>query len=122
MDITIEGFHSWMWKGLSFLLPFLYIGYGFQFYNAFVLYFLSFHEEATWQVRKKSLFFSLIQLNKKCTFLLKVPVLSALFFMLFLGNAITTSMVIPQKLKERTKLKYRYKSNRHNDREEDKSD
>lgn len=50
MDITIEGFHSWMWKGLSFLLPFLYIGYGFQFYNAFTLYFLSKHPDATWQV------------------------------------------------------------------------
>ncbi|KAF4520136.1 hypothetical protein B566_EDAN010292 [Ephemera danica] len=96
MDITIEGFHSWMWKGLSFLLPFLYIGYIFQFYNAYVLYYLAFHEDATWQV----------------------PVLSALFFILFLGNTITTSMVIPQKLKERTKMKYRFKnrssSNRNN--------
>jgi hypothetical protein len=52
MDITIEGFHSWMWKGLSFLLPFLYFGYLFQFYNAYVLYYLSFHEDATWQVSK----------------------------------------------------------------------
>ncbi|XP_065218359.1 transmembrane protein 120 homolog [Planococcus citri] len=79
MDITIEGFHSWMWRGLSFLLPFLYAGYAFQFYNAYSLYKLSYHPEATWQV----------------------PVLAVLFFVLFLGNTITTSMVIPQKLQER---------------------
>ena len=34
MDITIEGFHSWMWRGLSFLLPFLYTGYFYELYNA----------------------------------------------------------------------------------------
>ena len=50
MDITIEGFHSWMWKGLTFLLPFLYVGYVFEFYNAYALYELSSHPEATWQV------------------------------------------------------------------------
>lgn len=50
MDITIEGFHSWMWRGLSFLLPFLFLGYTFQLYNAYTLYQLSFHPEATWQV------------------------------------------------------------------------
>ena len=38
MDITIDGFHSWMWKGLSFLLPFLYLGYLMQLYNAWTLY------------------------------------------------------------------------------------
>jgi len=51
MDITIEGFHSWMWRGLSFLLPFLFVGYFYQLYNAYVLYKLSYHPEATWQVR-----------------------------------------------------------------------
>lgn len=50
MDITIEGFHSWMWRGLSFLLPFLFIGYIFQLYNAYALYHLSYHPEATWHV------------------------------------------------------------------------
>ncbi|XP_018903076.1 transmembrane protein 120 homolog isoform X1 [Bemisia tabaci] len=79
MDITIEGFHSWMWRGLSFLLPFLYAGYAFMFYNAYTLYTLSFHPDATWQV----------------------PVLSFCFFILFLGNTVTTSMVIPQKFSER---------------------
>lgn len=50
MDITIEGFHSWMWKGLSFLLPFLYAGYAFQLYNAYVLYKLSRDPDAPWPV------------------------------------------------------------------------
>lgn len=27
MDVTVEGFSSWMFKGLSFLLPFLVVGY-----------------------------------------------------------------------------------------------
>lgn len=87
MDITIEGFHSWMWRGLSFLLPFLYIGYFFQLYNAYTLYEMSKMSYCTeWQV----------------------PVVSALFFIIFLGNTITTSLVIPQKLKEKLVLKYRF--------------
>lgn len=79
MDITIEGFHSWMWRGLSFLLPFLFVGYFFQLYNAYVLFKLIKHPEATWHV----------------------PVLSSMFLVLFLGNIATTSMVIPQKLSTR---------------------
>lgn len=78
MDITIEGFHSWMWRGLGFLLPFLFLGYVFQLFNAYTLYKLSFHPEATWQI----------------------PVSSVMFLILFLGNTVTTSMVIPQKLKK----------------------
>lgn len=50
MDITIEGFHSWMWRGLSYLLPFLFGGYVFQLYIAYTLYQLSYHPDATWQV------------------------------------------------------------------------
>lgn len=57
MDITIEGFHSWMWRGLSFLLPFLYIGYMFQLYNAYTLYKLCYHPHTTWQV---SLYFEIL--------------------------------------------------------------
>jgi len=86
MDITIEGFHSWMWRGLSFLLPFLYMGYFYQLYNAWELYQLSFHPESEWQI----------------------PVLALLFLILFLGNTLTTSMVIPQKLREKVRLKYRF--------------
>lgn len=75
MDITIEGFHSWMWRGLSFLLPALFVGYIFQLYNAYTLYTLTSHSQATWQI----------------------PVLCATFFSLFLGNTVTTCMVVPQK-------------------------
>uniref|UniRef100_A0A6B2EBL1 Uncharacterized protein n=1 Tax=Phlebotomus kandelakii TaxID=1109342 RepID=A0A6B2EBL1_9DIPT len=88
MDITIEGFHTWMWKGIGFLLPFLFIGYMFQAYNAWVLYKLSFHAEATWQV----------------------PMMSFLFLILFIGNTTTTMLVVPQKMRERAKERYRLKS------------
>lgn len=88
MDITIEGFHSWMWRGLSFLLPFLFGGYIFQLYNAYTLYQLSHHPEATWQV----------------------PVLGLLFLTLFIGNTVTTSLTIPQKLREKRKERYRLMS------------
>ncbi|XP_030765942.1 transmembrane protein 120 homolog isoform X2 [Sitophilus oryzae] len=90
MDITIEGFHSWMWRGLSFLYPFLFIGYIFTFYNAYTLYKLSFYASATWHV----------------------PVLCAMFFILFLGNTLTTIMVIPIKLQEKVKFQYRVMSQR----------
>ncbi|KAK9728432.1 TMPIT-like protein [Popillia japonica] len=88
MDITIEGFHSWMWRGLSFLLPFLFLGYLFQLYNAYVLYQLSYYPSSTWHV----------------------IILSIMFFILFAGNMTTTIMVIPDKLKERVKLQYRLMS------------
>lgn len=85
MDITIEGFHSWMWRGLSFLIPFLFAGYMFQFYNAWTLYQLTKHPDATWQI----------------------PVLSILFLILFIGNTLTTLLVIPQKLSDDTENRYR---------------
>lgn len=85
MDITIEGFHSWMWRGLAFLLPFLFVGYVFQLANSVVLYRLSYHPEATWQVWITSL----------------------TFMVLFVGNTATTMMVVPNKIRERVKLNYR---------------
>uniref|UniRef100_A0A336MKB9 CSON001126 protein n=1 Tax=Culicoides sonorensis TaxID=179676 RepID=A0A336MKB9_CULSO len=88
MDITIEGFHSWMWRGLSFLLPFLYGGYIFQIYNSWTLYQLSKHPEASWQI----------------------PVLSLCFLILFIGNTVTTSLTIPQKMKGKSKDRYRLMS------------
>ncbi|KAJ8932730.1 hypothetical protein NQ314_014426 [Rhamnusium bicolor] len=90
MDITIEGFHSWMWKGLTFLLPFLFIGYFFQLSNAIVLYKLSYHPQATWHVM-----FS-----------------SALFFIFFVGNTITTIMVVPNKIREKMMFQYRVMTQR----------
>ena len=88
MDITIEGFHSWMWKGLSFLLPFLFAGYFFQAYNSYVLYKLSRVADAPWQV----------------------SFLSLLFLTLFVGNTFTTLVVVPQKLRGKIKESYRLKS------------
>lgn len=88
MDITIEGFHSWMWRGLSFLLPFLFAGYVFQAYNAYSLYHISHMPGATWQVF----------------------VLSVLFFVLFVGNTVTTLLVVPQKMREQVKERYRLMS------------
>ena len=78
MDITIDGFHSWMWKGLSFLLPFLFGGYIWELYNAYTLFYLSYELDSTWQV----------------------PTLCFLFFLLGIGNIITTSWTIPSKIRE----------------------
>lgn len=85
MDITVEGFHTWMWRGLSFLLPFLLVEYLFQGYNAWTLYQLSFHKDSYWHV----------------------SLLSVLFTLIFIGNTASTFMVIPLKLKDRMREKYR---------------
>merc|ERR1719266_3283991 len=77
MDITIDGFHSWMWKGLSFLLPFLFTGYIWQLYNAYTLFYLSYETGKTWHA----------------------PVLCFLFSLLGLGNIITTSWTVPSKIR-----------------------
>lgn len=87
MDITIDGFHSWMWKGLGFLLPFLFIGYFAQLYNSYTLYLLTSHPNATWQV----------------------PVLAGIFLLLGAGNIITTSMTIPMKWLEFKSSSIKYK-------------
>jgi len=88
MDITIDGFHSWMWKGLGFLLPFLYVGYFLQLYNAYTLYQLTQNHDVGWQV----------------------PSLALLFLVLGVGNITTTSMTIPMKIKDSKSslLKYRF--------------
>jgi len=77
MDVTREGFHSWMWRGLGFVIPFLIVGYLFQLYNAYTLYRLSFHPDCTeWQVLA----------------------LSVVFFTLFAGNMTTLLFVLKQKV------------------------
>ncbi|XP_044271311.1 transmembrane protein 120 homolog [Tribolium madens] len=85
MDITIEGFHYWMWRGLSFLFPFLFVVYFFQLYLAYSLYNLSYLKDATWHV----------------------STLSKLFFTLSVGNITTMMMIIPDKFKQNVRLKYR---------------
>ncbi|XP_036165590.1 ion channel TACAN isoform X2 [Myotis myotis] len=41
MDLTVEGFQSWMWRGLTFLLPFLFFGHFWQLFNALTLFSLA---------------------------------------------------------------------------------
>ncbi|CAI9744375.1 ion channel TACAN-like [Octopus vulgaris] len=93
MDITVEGFMSWMWKGLAFLLPLLFFGYIFQIYNAYVLWTLTYDPRCTeWQV----------------------TALSAITFGLAAGNTLTTLVVIRDKLSKdgftlrNFRHKYRY--------------
>ncbi|XP_073956351.1 transmembrane protein 120 homolog isoform X3 [Choristoneura fumiferana] len=88
MDITIEGFHSWMWRGLSYLLPFLFGGYVFQLYIAYTLYQLSYHPEATWQV----------------------PNLAVMFLVLHSGNMYTILRTMRKKTTGSLKLRYKLRA------------
>ncbi|XP_006640420.1 transmembrane protein 120B [Lepisosteus oculatus] len=87
LDLTVEGFQSWMWRGLTFLLPFLFFGHFWQLYNAVTLFGLSSHEKCKeWQV----------------------SMLALTFLVLFLGNFLTTLKVVHQKFqknKDKTKKK-----------------
>ncbi|XP_029426982.1 transmembrane protein 120B [Rhinatrema bivittatum] len=79
LDLTVEGFQSWMWRGLTFLLPFLFFGHFWQLYNAVTLFGLSRHEECReWQV-----------------FMLALT-----FLLLFLGNFLSTLKVVHTKLQK----------------------
>uniref|UniRef100_A0A8C5LMW0 Transmembrane protein 120B n=1 Tax=Leptobrachium leishanense TaxID=445787 RepID=A0A8C5LMW0_9ANUR len=83
LDLTVEGFQSWMWRGLTFLLPFLFFGHFWQLYNAITLFGLSRHEACKeWQVF----------------------VLALTFLLLFLGNFLTTLKVVHTKF-QKNKLK-----------------
>ena len=98
LQITIEGFQSWMLRGLTFLAPFLIIGYLFQLYNAYVFYNLSITSSA--------------EPNADWRIVLKI--LALIFLILFLGNFITMFMVIRRKIRERIPdiqwLQHRYES------------
>lgn len=77
MDITVEGFQSWMWRGLTFILPFLCGGYLLQLYNSYYLFFLSRNEKCVeWQVLASAF----------------------IFLVLFLGNSWTTFLVVRTKI------------------------
>ncbi|XP_028937532.1 ion channel TACAN [Ornithorhynchus anatinus] len=76
MDLTVEGFQSWMWRGLTFLLPFLFFGHFWQLFNAVTLFQLAREPQChEWQVLMCGL-----------------P-----FLFLFLGNFFTTLRVVHQK-------------------------
>ncbi|XP_032401737.1 transmembrane protein 120A-like [Xiphophorus hellerii] len=80
MDLTVEGFQSWMWKGLTFLLPFLFFGHFWQLLNSVSLFRMAQLPDCReWQVR----------------------VCGACFLILFMGNFFTTLAVVRHKLKSR---------------------
>ncbi|XP_058490063.1 ion channel TACAN-like [Solea solea] len=80
MDLTVEGFQSWMWKGLTFLLPFLFFGHFWQLFNGLSLFRMAQLPDCKeWQVLMCGL----------C------------FLILFMGNFFTTLAVFRQKLKSR---------------------
>uniref|UniRef100_A0A3Q3G2C8 Transmembrane protein 120B n=1 Tax=Labrus bergylta TaxID=56723 RepID=A0A3Q3G2C8_9LABR len=76
-SIYQKGFQSWMWRGLTFLLPFLFFGHFWQLYNSVTLFRLAGHEDCKeWQI-----------------FMLALT-----FLVLFLGNFLTTLKVVHQKI------------------------
>ncbi|XP_037323606.1 ion channel TACAN-like [Pungitius pungitius] len=80
MDLTVEGFQSWMWKGLTFLLPFLFFGHFWQLFNSISLFRMSRLPDCKeWQVWMCGL----------C------------FLILFMGNFFTTVAVVRHKVKSR---------------------
>uniref|UniRef100_A0A8C5GQ97 Transmembrane protein 120A n=1 Tax=Gouania willdenowi TaxID=441366 RepID=A0A8C5GQ97_GOUWI len=80
MDLTVEGFQSWMWKGLTFLLPFLFFGHFWQLFISISLFRMSQLPECKeWQI-------------SMCGFC---------FLVLFMGNFFTTLAVVHQKQKTR---------------------
>ncbi|XP_075710861.1 transmembrane protein 120B isoform X1 [Rhinoderma darwinii] len=84
LDLTVEGFQSWMWRGLTFLLPFLFFGHFWQLYNSVTLFELSRHEACKeWQVF----------------------VLALTFLVLFLGNFLTTLKVVHAKFQKNKEKK-----------------
>ncbi|XP_058269987.1 transmembrane protein 120A-like [Hemibagrus wyckioides] len=78
MDLTVEGFQSWMWRGLTFLLPFLFFGHFWQLFNGISLFRMARLPECKeWQV----------------------SVCGICFLVLFTGNFFTTLAVVRHKLK-----------------------
>ncbi|XP_023675174.1 transmembrane protein 120A-A [Paramormyrops kingsleyae] len=85
MDLTVEGFQSWMWRGLTFLLPFLFFGHFWQLYNGLTLFRMAQLPECKeWQV----------------------AMCGASYLVLFMGNFFTTLGVVYHKYKHnRSKAK-----------------
>ncbi|KAG9487714.1 hypothetical protein GDO78_007487 [Eleutherodactylus coqui] len=83
-SIYQKGFQSWMWRGLTFLLPFLFFGHFWQLYNSVTLFELSRHDACKeWQVF----------------------VLALTFLVLFLGNFLTTLKVVHAKFQKNKEKK-----------------
>lgn len=81
MDLTVAGFQSWMWKGLTFLLPFLFFGHFWQLFSSISLFNMAHLPDC----REG-----------------QVLLCSLCFLILFLGNFLTTVAVVQQKMKSRS--------------------
>ncbi|KAE9556097.1 hypothetical protein FO519_000731 [Halicephalobus sp. NKZ332] len=79
MDITVEGFSSWMFKGLTFLIPFLIAGYVIQGYTSYRLY-------------------KMYVARPECGEEWQVLALAILFLIIASGNLITISLVVVRKI------------------------
>ncbi|KAH8861163.1 Transmembrane protein 120B [Schistosoma japonicum] len=78
MDITVDGFMSWMFRRLTFILPFLIETYGFELYLAYNLYVISQQKYChEWQVLAVAL----------------------IYFALATGSIVTVLQVIRQKIR-----------------------
>ncbi|KAI6188216.1 hypothetical protein M3Y98_00330300 [Aphelenchoides besseyi] len=71
MDVTLEGFSSWMFKGLTFLLPFLIIGYLIQGYCSYYLFCMYYQKDCSedWQVLALAILFAVISCGNLFTIL-----------------------------------------------------
>lgn len=79
LEVTVEGFSSWMWRGMRFLIPMLFLGYAVQLYLAWTLWKLGRNDSCNdWQV----------------------VAISLLFLVLALGNILSTLNVIWNKIQE----------------------
>ncbi|XP_016304500.1 transmembrane protein 120A-like [Sinocyclocheilus anshuiensis] len=82
LDLIVEGFQSWMWRGLTFLLPVLFLGHFWQLWNSISLFRMAQIPECKeWQV-------------SMCGFC---------FLVLFVGNFFTTLAVVRHKRKDQQK-------------------
>uniref|UniRef100_A0AC34Q6J8 TMPIT-like protein n=2 Tax=Panagrolaimus sp. JU765 TaxID=591449 RepID=A0AC34Q6J8_9BILA len=96
MDITVEGFSSWMFKGLTFLIPFLLVGYIVQGYCSYRLY-------------------TMYVTRDECKDEWQVLALAILFLTVASGNLITIFIVVIRKITQtssvvnRLAAKYRRK-------------
>ncbi|CAL4119524.1 unnamed protein product, partial [Meganyctiphanes norvegica] len=73
MHVTSEGFQPYMLSGMTYILPFLFIAYVWELYMAVTMYFLAQTPSAQWHE----------------------TALCSIFSILFLGNTITTTILIP---------------------------
>ncbi|KAG7226054.1 hypothetical protein INR49_018664 [Caranx melampygus] len=90
MDLTVEGFQSWMWKGLTFLLPFLFFGHVIGDVDNILIFLAALQ----WHLSLQN------GTAPNCKEW-QVLMCGLCFLILFMGNFFTTLAVVRQKLKSR---------------------